>query len=77
MFYKDKVVLGAPEGYGKSFDDHMEMVGKEINRVTPILAVLCCRTLLKYLLQQRYRDVIGPLLKYLLQPGYRDVVGPL
>ena len=37
MFYKEKgkVVLGVPEGYRKSFVGHMEMAGKEINRVTP------------------------------------------
>jgi hypothetical protein len=39
----------------------------------PLPSVLCCRTLLKYLLQQRYRDVIEPL-EYPLLLRCRDAI---
>jgi hypothetical protein len=34
---RNELVFGVPEGYGNGLVDHMEMVGKEINWVTPIL----------------------------------------
>jgi hypothetical protein len=34
---RKELVFGVPEGYGNGLVDHMEMVGKETNWVTPSL----------------------------------------
>ena len=55
------------KGTGKDVSTIWRWSGR-INKIgLPHPSVLCCVTLLKYLLQQRYRDVIGYLLNYLLQ----------
>ena len=74
--WKERTRFEVPEGYGKSWWP-CEDGRKENKKGYPHPSVLCRSTLLKYLLQQRYRDVIGPLLKYLLQQRCRDVIEPL
>ena len=71
---RKELVFGVPEGYGNGLVDHMEMVGKESKLGYPLPSVLCCRTLLKYLLQQRYRDVLDKFLKCPLQSRSWDAI---
>ena len=57
---KERTCLKYRKGTGKDVSTIWRWSGR-INKIgLPHPSVLCCGTLLKYLLQQRYRDVIEP-----------------